>query len=50
MYLTFLMALLAGAAILAGGRVAGLIGGFLTIALIGGLLIHHMTDPLPIAL
>jgi hypothetical protein len=50
MYIVFLLCLIALASILAGARTTGAIAGFLTVAVIGALLIHHMTDKLPISL
>ncbi|WP_295441095.1 DUF5993 family protein [uncultured Thiodictyon sp.] len=50
MYIVFLLGLIALASILAGARATGAIFGFITVAAIGALLIHHMTDKLPISL
>ncbi len=50
MYITFLLGLIAAVAILRGSRATGALFALLTIAVIGGLLIHHMTDKLPIGL
>ena len=50
MYIVFLLCLIAAVAILGGARTTGAIAGFITVAVIGALLIHHMTDQLPISL
>ncbi|WP_295391763.1 DUF5993 family protein [uncultured Thiodictyon sp.] len=50
MYITFLLCLIAAVSILSGARATGVIAGFVTIVVIGGLLVHHMTDQLPISL
>jgi ABC-type xylose transport system permease subunit len=50
MYITFLLCLIAAASILGGARATGAMFGFITVAVIGALLLHHMTDKLPISL
>ena len=50
MYITFLLALFGAVAILIGLRAVAVLAAFFTIAVVGGLLIHHMTDRLPISL
>ena len=50
MYITFLLSLIAAVAILRGLRATAAIVVLITIAVLGGLLFHHMTDTLPIGL
>lgn len=50
MYLVFLIATLALLLILSGRHGAGITASLLTSAILAGLLIHHMTDKLPITL
>lgn len=50
MYIVFLFALIAALLVLSGRRSAGIIGSLATIATLAGLLVHHMTDKLPISL
>ena len=50
MYIVFLIALIAALLILAGRRTAGILCSLLTIMTLAGLLMHHMTDKLPISL
>jgi hypothetical protein len=50
MYITFLLCLVAALSILFRARLAGAMVSLLTVAVIGGLLIYHMTDKLPISL
>lgn len=50
MFITFLVAAIATLLILNGLRRVGLICSLLTIAVLAGSLVHHMTDKLPISL
>ena len=50
MYLVFLMALISAILIIAGHRPLGVSTALLTTLLLAGLLLHHMTDKLPISL
>lgn len=50
MYIVFLIALIAAIFILAGRRNLGMAAALLTTITLGALLIHHMTDKLPISL
>ena len=50
MYLIFLIAFVAALLVLTGHRNAGLIASLATVATLAGLLVHHMTDKLPISL
>ncbi len=50
MYIIFLISLMAGIAILAGRRGLGIILSLASIITLAGLLVHHMTDKLPISL
>jgi len=50
MFIVFLVATCAALLILNGRRSAGLLCSLLTIAVLAGLLVHHMTDKLPISL
>lgn len=50
MYIIFLIAFISALLILLGRRTAGMIFSLLTIVTLAGLLIHHMTDKLPISL
>lgn len=50
MYLIFLITLIAGVAILGGRRNAGVVLSLTAIATLAALLVHHMTDQLPISL
>lgn len=50
MYLVFLAATIALLLILSGRRAAGISASLLTTATLAGLLVHHMTDKLPISL
>lgn len=50
MYLVFLFAFIACLLILSGRAKIGVAASLLTIALLAGVLVHHMTDKLPISL
>lgn len=50
MYFIFLISLIAGIAILAGRRSLGIVLSLMSIITLAGLLVHHMTDQLPISL
>ncbi|MGV0999048.1 MAG: DUF5993 family protein [Fluviibacter sp.] len=50
MYIIFLIALIAVILILTGHRSLGVTATLLTTAVLAGLLVHHMTDKLPISL
>lgn len=50
MYAIFLITLIAGIAILSGRRTIGLVLSLASIITLAGLLVHHMTDKLPISL
>lgn len=50
MYLVFLMALIAALLILRGRATLGVAASLITIAILAGLLVYHMTDKLPISL
>jgi len=50
MYIVFLIALIAVALILSGRSGISIAASLLTTATLAGLLIHHMTDKLPISL
>lgn len=50
MYSVFLLACIACLLILSGRARIGVAASLLTIALLAGLLVHHMTDKLPISL
>lgn len=50
MYFVFLIALIAALLILSGRHNAGIVCSLATIATLAGLLVHHMTDKLPISL
>jgi uncharacterized membrane protein YphA (DoxX/SURF4 family) len=49
-YIIFLISLMAGIAILAGRRSTGIALSLISIMTLAGLLVHHMTDKLPISL
>jgi hypothetical protein len=50
MYIVFLIALIAAILILTGRRNLGIATALLTTITLGALLMHHMTDKLPISL
>lgn len=50
MYIIFLISLMASIAILAGRRTIGIVLSLASIMTLAGLLVHHMTDKLPISL
>ncbi len=50
MYIVFLSAFIACLLILSGRARIGVAASLLTIAMLAGLLVHHMTDKLPISL
>lgn len=50
MYIVFLTSLIAALLILSGRARIGVAASLLTIAALTGLLVHHMTDKLPISL
>ena len=50
MYTVFLIALIAALLILSGRARIGIAASLLTTAVLAGLLVHHMTDKLPISL
>ena len=50
MYIVFLLAFIACLLILSGRARIGVAASLLTIAMLAGLLVHHMTDKLPISL
>lgn len=50
MFIIFALALLASILIIIGYRSAGIAATLLSIATLAGLLVHHMTDKLPISL
>ena len=50
MYIVFLIALIATLLILSGRAKIGVATSLLTIVVLAGLLVHHMTDKLPISL
>ena len=50
MYIIFLIAFASALLILSGRRSAGMVCSLLTIVTLAGLLVHHMTDKLPISL
>jgi len=50
MYIVFLLALIATLLILSGRARIGVAASLATIAVLAGLLLHHMTDKLPISL
>lgn len=50
MYIIFVVALIAALIILAGHHKLGVAASLLTTAVLAGLLVHHMTDKLPISL
>ena len=50
MFIIFLLALIATILIAIGYRSAGITASLIAIATLAGLLVHHMTDKLPISL
>lgn len=50
MYIVFVVALIATLLILSGRTKIGIAASLLTIAVLAGMLLHHMTDKLPISL
>lgn len=50
MYIVFVVAVIATLLILSGRDKMGIAASLLTIAVLAGLLVHHMTDKLPISL
>ena len=50
MFILFLLALIATTLIVIGYRSAGIAATLISIASLAGLLVHHMTDKLPISL
>lgn len=50
MYIVFVVALIATLLILSGRAKIGIAASLLTIAVLAGMLVHHMTDKLPISL
>ena len=50
MYIIFLITLIAGIVILSGKHTAGIVLSLASILTLGALLVHHMTDKLPISL
>jgi hypothetical protein len=49
-YIVFLFAFIACLLILSGRARIGIAASFITVAVLAGLLVHHMTDKLPISL
>lgn len=50
MYIVFLFAFIACLLILSGRARIGIVASLITVAVLAGLLVHHMTDKLPISL
>lgn len=50
MYIVFLVAFIACLLILSGRARIGIAASLITVAVLAGLLVHHMTDKLPISL